>query len=165
MGERKGIRGMMVPQWYYIPPEDFGTAAKPRSLSAPPQGARATDSVKPYETIQIIGRSRITRVPKLVTMDLGFADITVTNGNQISFAGSGLKTNVGMRVSSNTVGMSIDEGGDYLTDESYVASKSKTKTKKSNTVNRTKMSKKRPSRTGASDDFSSITSLRGLKLQ
>jgi hypothetical protein len=165
MGERKGIRGMLVPQWYYIPPEDFGAAAKPRSLSAPPQGARVTDSVKPSETIQIIGRSRITRVPKEVTMDLGFTDIIITNGNQISFAGSGLKTDVGTRVASNTTGMSVDEGGDYLTDESYSTQRSKTKAKKSSNVNRTKMSKKRPNRLGdGSSGFDSVVSLRGLRL-
>lgn len=158
-GERKGARGALVQQWYYIPPEDFGTAAKPRSLSAPPTGARVTNSVKPRETIQIVGRSRLG-VPKLVTVDLGWTDVTITNGNQISFAGGGLKTDVGTRVASNTVGMSVDENrSTYLDDvESYEPAVQG--------INRPKMSKAKPKRTGrrSTNDIDSITSLRGLKI-
>jgi hypothetical protein len=155
-GQRKGIRGMLVPQWYFIPPEDFGTAAKPRSLSAPPQGAKVTGSTKPRETIQIVGRSRLG-VPKKVDIDLGFSDITIIDGNKIVFKGGGLKTDVGKRVNSNTVGMSIEDGGDYLDSEPYnPAAKG---------INRTKMSKNKPKRTGKREnELDSIVSLKGLRL-
>ena len=39
-------------------------------------------------------------------MDLGFADIVVTNGREIDYAGGGLETNIGTNIASKTRGMS-----------------------------------------------------------
>jgi len=108
---RKGVRGLLVPQWYYIKPPF--TQLKPISLSAPPIGALRTDSASPYETIQIIGRSR-KGVPKRVDIDLGFADITVINGKEIHFKGGGLETDVGTRMPSPTRGMAVEESAGFV---------------------------------------------------
>jgi hypothetical protein len=155
MGEMLQGRGkgrVLSPVWKYIPPEDFGTGAKPRTLYAPPIGATNTGSRTPRDTIQVIGDG--SGIPDGISVDLGWTDITIHRGSEISFTGGGRKTNIGTRMNSNTQGMSIDEAGmDY------------SGTPTSSGINRTKMGKKRPNRVKRSqDDFSSITSLKGLKL-
>ena len=101
-------------------------------------------------------------VPKEVNIDLGFADIAITNGNEIRFTGKGLQTNVGTRLASNTKGMSVDGGGEYLdsdTDETV-------SNRKAGGVNRTQFAKKVVSRKTKhkKDEYDSITSLKGLRL-
>ena len=47
-------------------------------------------------------------VPGRVAVDLGWADIEVIGGREIRFKSGGESTNVGTRVASNTVGMTLD---------------------------------------------------------
>ena len=106
-GRRKGGRGELVSQWYFIPPPY--NMKRPISLGAPPIGALNAGSASPYDTIQIIGDPRAT-VPAKVDVDLGFVDIKVLNGRRILFEGGGEETDVGTRELSPTVGMDVDEG-------------------------------------------------------
>ncbi len=89
----------------YSPP--LWDQPKPITLRHPPIGF--VGSGTPAETIQIIGTAR--NVPAAVRVDLGFADIMIKNGHEISFEGKGLNTNVGTRMDSPTMGMSILENG------------------------------------------------------
>ncbi len=109
-GARKGVRGELVPQWFYIPPPY--NQSKPIPLSAPPTGAKNRDSLKPSETLQIIGKSR-AKVPRRVTVDLGWADIYILNGREIRFESGGEMTNIGSRVPSTTQGMDVENGVIY----------------------------------------------------
>lgn len=149
MGKRKGIRGMLVPQWYYIPPPY--NMDKPVSMSAPPIGAIRTDSANPYETIQVIGRSRIATVPQSISIDLGITDAFITDsGRTIRFGGKGQKTNVGRRIISNVRGMDIL--GDDIIDEWYpgkaMESEGLSRTKiKSKTIQTKKIKKAKNKRT------------------
>lgn len=97
----------MIHQWYFIPPPY--KKDKPISLSAPPIGALKTDSNSPYDTIQVIGRSK--GVPKRISIDLGWADIFIINGKTIEFKSGGEKTDVGTRLPSTTKGMSVEDDG------------------------------------------------------
>jgi len=91
----------------YLPPPFKDS--KPISLRQPPIGF--VGSGTPASTIQIIGRSN-SRVPKVATIDLGWADIIIKNGSDIQFGGKGLHTNVGTRIDSATTGMSVIDGDD-----------------------------------------------------
>lgn len=98
----------MIPQWYYIPPPyDQSDAIH---LQGPPAGAKRTYSVKPRETVQIIGSAKAV-VPRLVTKDLGWVDLRIIDGSRIEFAAGGLGTDVGTRDPSTTLGMSMKPGG------------------------------------------------------
>jgi hypothetical protein len=148
-----GINRVLRPVWKYIPPEDFGTAAKPRTVYAPPHGARNIESTIPAETIQVIGKTR-KGVPKIISIDLGWADIEVLNGTDIRFVGAGETTNVGTRLPSKTMGMAVSDNvpvgkskltlsGRRLDDTKLEESPRKRKV-----VYRTGNSKKKPSRKG-----------------
>ena len=112
MLQGRGKGRVLRPVWKYIPPEDFVTGAKPRTLYAPPIGAKNTDARTARGTIQVIGKPG-TRVPDKVDVDLGWADISVVGGKEIQFKGGGGETNVGTRIDSTTSGMSMEEGGTY----------------------------------------------------
>ena len=146
MGERKGVRGAIVPQWYFIPPPY--NQSKPVSMSAPPLGAVRIDSNNPYETIQVIGRSRTSIVPETIALDMGISDVIISNyGQQIAFRSKGESTDVGTSLPSTTVGMSVPQEG--LTQG----------------INRTKFSKKAPKRkTKRSGEFDDIISMKGVRL-
>jgi len=138
----RGKSRVKRPVWKFIPPEDFGTAAKPRTLFAPPHGARNIDSVVPSETLQIIGRSK-SAVPSRVSLDLGFSDIEILNGTSIQFSGGGEQTNVGTRLDSPTMGMELySSNGDVRT------------------VNRPRSTKKKPIRRRSE---SSYPAMRGVR--
>ncbi len=96
------------PVWYYIPPPYNLKDAIP--LSGPPRGARNTDSMSAYETIQMIGEAG-SRVPPLIVKDLGWADIEIRNGREIVFRSRGGRTDVGRRNPSPTTGMSVGDEG------------------------------------------------------
>jgi hypothetical protein len=100
----RGKSRVMRPVWYYIPPPYDMSDAIP--LSAPPHGAKNSDSVSPYATIQIIGQPRAS-VPRRVVKDLGWADIEILDGKTIHFTAKGLGTDVGTRISSPTKGMEL----------------------------------------------------------
>ena len=156
-GSRKGLGGQMVPNWFYIPPGYKGS--KPISLNAPPIGAKTSGSLSPYDTIQVIGSPK-KGVAREVNMDLGFADITILNGNEIRFSGRGLGTDVGTRIASNTIGMSTDEGEDFDTISGYPAVMS------GRVTGHTESPKKAPKRRVSSEDkwYKSMTTLGGLKV-
>lgn len=155
MGKRKGVRGISVPQWYYIPPP-YNTE-KPISLSAPPMGAIRTDSVNPYETIQMIGRSRTASVPQSVSIDLGITDAFITDGGRtITFKGKGAQTDIGTRLPSNTVGMSLPSAEDIMSEELPPVNQG---------VNRVTMSRKQPRRkTRRLTEDEYMTTLKGFRL-
>jgi hypothetical protein len=134
-----GVNRVLRPVWKYIPPEDFGTAAKPRTVYAPPHGAVNIESTIPAETIQIIGKTR-KGVPKTISIDLGWADIEVLNGTDIRFVSAGETTNVGTRLPSKTMGMAVRS----LDDDTEI----ETSKKKRKIVYRTGVGKKKPSRKG-----------------
>lgn len=149
-GERFGPRRVRVPQWYYIPPPY--NQNKPISLSAPPVGAQNIDSIRPSETIQIVGRAR-AGVPRKVAVDLGFVDIIVVNGSRISFAGGGEQTNVGTRIESPTVGMEVEDG-DLMPDIGMPGIPVRS-------INRATMRKTKPRRKGKSSlSYATMTGLR-----
>lgn len=167
MGQRKGIRGRKVSQWYFIPPPY--DQDKPISLSAPPLGAVDIGSRSPYDTIQVVGRPR-TGVPKRVAVDLGWTDIFVLDGKKIEFTGKkGLKTDVGRRVESPTEGMSIDEGisrpevkkarhphwSDEEIEEYYKQERKG--------ISRPTMKKKKPKRKVRRKDLSDITGIQSVR--
>jgi hypothetical protein len=113
--------------------------------------------VKSYETVQVIGQSRAV-VPRKVDIDLGWADIAIVNGKEIHFKSGGLRTDVGMRMPETTRGMSVMESRDV--GESLPGTPAST----GKVVNRPAMPKKKPKRkVRREDDFSDLTSLRGIK--
>lgn len=153
---RKGIRGRLVSQWFFIPPPY--DQAKPISLSAPPMGALKAGSNSPYDTIQVIGRSRTGRVPKRVSIDLGWADIFVLNGKTIQFKSGGEKTDVGARLPSFTRGMSVNDIGSTPGVEPFEP------TLPPKGVTRPAMSKKRPSRKKKRlSGYDYMTTLKGFR--
>ena len=150
---------MTVPQWYFIPPPyDMD---KPISLSAPPMGAVRTDSASPYDTIQVIGRSRMVTVPESISMDMGVTDAFVTEyGQRITFKGKGKETNVGTRIPETTKGMSIPSVEEYIEASDLVSSAPVS----IQGISRSTMSKKKPIRKKRRvNDFSDLTSLQGIR--
>lgn len=93
--------------WKYIPPP--WDQNKPVTIYNPPLGAKVGGRT-PAETIQVIGRSRRYKIPKEITIDMGWADVTIIDGKEIYFASGGEETDFGTRISSTTEGMSVDEG-------------------------------------------------------
>ena len=158
LGKHKGIRGLLVPQWYYVPPPyDMD---KPISLSAPPMGAVRTDSVNPYETIQMIGRSRTARVPQSVSIDIGITDAFITDyGRTITFKSKGTQTDVGTRIPSTTVGMDTPASEDVnpFPDSTLMEQP------KLQSFSRVRASKKQPNRKGKRDDYTPPAMLRGIR--
>jgi len=139
----------MVSQWYYVPPPY--NMDKPISLAAPPMGAVNTGSASPYDTIQVIGRSRIATVPQSVSIDMGVSDAFITEyGRRIAFQGKGSKTNVGTRIEDVHTGMSIPEVGDELTDEDYAEMARMDEPMRGS---RATFSKKKPARKHRKDDW------------
>jgi hypothetical protein len=140
--------------WKYIPPP--WTQNKPITLA---KGVQPKDSIRtgrtPEETIQMIGTAG-AKVPQQVTVDLGVADIEISDyGQRISYTGRGERTNVGDRIQSNTVGMSIE------------GSESVLKPLKRG-INRPTLQKTPPARKAAKKrrsefDFSDLTSLKGMR--
>ena len=158
MGRRKSkIRGERVNQWYFIPPPYDQN--KPISLSAPPLGAIHTDSASPYDTIQVIGRSRKATVPASISFDLGITDGFITDyGRKISFKGKGTKTDVGKRLPENTRGMSVNRSGVEIDDEFPSQPVSSVRS-----ISRAKMSKKKAPRRRKDTYAESITQMRGFR--
>jgi len=166
--------------WKWIPPEDFKSGAKPRTLpkGVSPIGANTSGGNSPYTTVQRIGSSGAF-VPD-VSIDLGIADIYVSNqGQDIRFSGKGRQTNVGERIASTTQGMSVptkghayakkathsvsrtaiqadtDELGPYFDEDlNWLSEKPRRK------VNRTKMSKKLPRRSKKANMASQMGGIR-----
>lgn len=137
--------------WQYIPPP--WTQDKPITLSkgVTPMGARFTDLRTPDETIQMIGKAGAP-VPETISVDKGVVDILVTEGGKrIAFSGGGLATNVGLSIDSNVVGMSLS-GVDADTIMRPLRG-----------VNRIAAKKKAPRRIRRDDDFSDLTSVRGIR--
>jgi len=172
MGRRKGVRGMMVSQWYYLPPPY--DMKKPISLNAPPTGAVNTTSASPYDTIQVIGRSRAA-VPKRVAVDLGWTDIFIKNGRQIEFTSKkGLKTDVGARLPSLTKGLSVNESEGVVASEEVTRPDIKTHWsdadieayERAQRGSRPSFSKKKPVRgkkRRRADDFSDIVGIQSVR--
>ena len=87
---------------------------------------------------------------------MGFADIEIIDGRTIQFAGGGLKTDVGTRVASTTVGLDIEGAGFGMNGALMQMQKPK---------NRVTMSKKAPRRKAKGSDWlTDLTSVRGMKL-
>jgi hypothetical protein len=101
-----GKKRHTLPNWWFIPPP--WNQKSPIHLFAPPIGAKHTDSRKPAETIQMIGRPG-AEFPKMVRIDMGWADIEIRNGKEISFKSHGGRTDVGKRDPAPTRGMSIGD--------------------------------------------------------
>lgn len=159
-GKRSGTRGVRVPQWYYIPPPY--DQRKPISLPYPPIGAVETDSVSPYDTIQVIGRSRTVNVPKSVSIDLGITDARIEYGKRIQFFPRGKDTNVGTRVDSPYKGMSIVADGSEITAEEIESVDRMLGAVEDTRLNR-KPSTKRPTRRSRENWLDRLTSVRGVK--
>lgn len=92
--------------WKVIPPPYNLT--KPYSFRSIPKGVTEISEGpgSAYKTIQVIGGP----APYDISVDLGFADIEVSAGEEnpsIRFKGGGLKTNIGVRDTSTTRGISI----------------------------------------------------------
>ena len=99
------VGGKLRPVWKYILPP--WTQSKPITMLTPPKGAKNVGMRTPAETVQMIGVSK-AKVPETISIDLGVADIYVTDhGRSIKFVGGGLETNIGKRIESPTKGMSI----------------------------------------------------------
>ena len=147
--------------WKYIPPP-WGQS-KPITLSAPPRGALHTGSDSPQATIQVIGRSRKTRVPKEIEIDLGWADIRIVNGTEIYYKSGGEWTNTGTRIDSPTRGMSVEGSVGRLFLETGLTPGTPASVSRSGSVNRPAMSKKKPKRkrVGKREDW--LEDLVGLK--
>jgi len=152
-GRRKGVGGIKVPQWYYIPPPY--DQRKPISLPYPPVGAINPDGIKPGKTIQKIGEAEAP-VPENISIDLGITDAFITRyGRRITFGGKGEKTDVGTRMPSPTKGMSIPVTEPlYFTDELF-------KGLPKQGIKRPAMSKKNPKRKGRKDE--PPTSVQGIR--
>jgi len=102
------VDGRQRPVWKYIPPP--WSQEKPSTLYAPPIGAVRIGARLPTQTIQMIGRPG-ARVPKTISIDLGVADIEVSDyGRRIKYTGRGLETDVGGDP-SKTTGMSTPSRG------------------------------------------------------
>lgn len=136
--------------WKYIPPPY--KQSKPITLlrGIMPIGAKWSGSNSPYDTIQIIGKAG-AKVPNRVDIDLGFVDIAVIRGKEIQFRRGGESTDVGTRMPEMTKGMELDGG-------EVVAERQKQRVVR---VARTVRKLRRKAR--RSDDFSDLTSLRGIK--
>lgn len=147
----KGVNRVNRPVWKWIPPQDFKKGAKPRTLFAPPLGAKNIESNSPYDTIQIIGVNR--KVPARIRIDLGWTDITVIKGKEIRFKGGGEDTNVGGRIGSTTQGMSlIPAAGEGVVERlGWNGKPAKVIKKRSHTQKRRK------------DRFDDITGLKGFR--
>jgi len=101
----RGSARHLVPVWKYIAPP--WADMKPETLYAPPMGALRTDEKTAKGTIQMIGRPG-AKVPETVSIDLGAFDIFIDNyGQAIEYRAGGEKTDVGERLPSPTVGMSL----------------------------------------------------------
>ena len=101
------VGGELQPVWKYIPPP--WSVSKPITLLRPPEDAVNTGMRTPRETIQMIGKPE-AKVPKSISIDLGIADIYVSNhGKNIRFEGKGLETDVGKRIAGPAKGMDIQE--------------------------------------------------------
>lgn len=145
-GMRRGSRGMLVPQWYYIPPP--WDVDKPISMSAPPLGAVRSDSAIPSETIQVIGRSRTASVPAEISVDMGATDVFITDsGRRIAFKGKGMQTDVGTSISSPAIGLDIN-----LTPGAPIEG-----------LSRVNVSKRKPRRKGKRGVSSEALSIRGIR--
>jgi len=142
-----------VPVWKWIAPPF--TQDKPYTLTSPPIGAVNKDSIKPHETIQMIGKPDAP-VPERVTIDQGAVDLLVSEGGKrIEFFGGGLATDYGKRLASPTTGLSIP-GGDLIDIDTFPGTPVSGRG-----INRTKMSKRKPRR-ARRDNLP--TMLRGVKL-
>lgn len=132
---------MKVSQWYFIPPPY--DMSKPISLSAPPHGAVNITSNSPYDTIQVIGRSRTSTVPQTVSIDMGIKDILISNfGQDIAFYNKGTMTDVGTREPSTTKGMSIPSTGDYMPEDTSLIPGEPISMQEIRGINRYNLSKK-----------------------
>ena len=99
------VGGELRPVWKYIPPPF--DQPKPITLLAPPAGAVRVEMRTPKETVQMVGEPS-GPVPERISVDLGIADIYVTNfGRNIEYKGKGLETVVGKRIMLPEKGMSI----------------------------------------------------------
>jgi len=145
----EGKNRKLQPVWNYIPPP--WDMDKPYILSAPPVGAKNAGSINPHITVQMIGEPG-AEVPLQISCDKGIVDLRVfEGGKRIEFFGGGLKTDYGKRDPSPTVGLSIPESG-MIDSNMYQG------------INRTRMTKKKPKRkVRRKDDFSDLTSLRGIR--
>lgn len=152
-GQRKGRGGVLVNQWYYIPPPF--DQKKPISLSAPPIGALRAGSVGSYETIQVIGESRAP-VPRRVDVDLGWADIFIINGREIHYKSGGEETDAGSRIPSPTTGMDLGRGGVILERGDIVEMFPKPRRRSKPKTTKRKARRK--------DDFSDLTTMKGMNL-
>lgn len=141
--------------WKFITPPF--TQRKPRTLTkgSTPRGAIRTDGRTPQETIQIIGKLA-NNTPSLVTVDMGMTDAFIERRGReltIFFSGKGDRTDVGRRIVSNTQGMSVDEefSGVYSAElTSGIPAKKHRRPK-------------RKPKTRRRNDFSDLTSMRGMK--
>ncbi len=176
--------------WKWIPPEDFSNGVKPRSLARGiiPEGARFTDKLTTKETIQVIGDSGAS-VPENIKADLGIQDLSISNQAQdISFSAGGTTTDVGVRDTSPTKGMSVNQGinrpsfskeiphrtGELAqsvraTDNTVKLDMSQSDDEfysqfdKSKVVNRPSMSKNKPRRKARLSNWEYMTTLKGYR--
>jgi len=169
----RGKNRVLRPQWWYIPPPyDLKEAI---SLSAPPHGAKFTDSIVPMETIQVIGSPR-SKVPRLVRKDLGWTDIEIVNGREIRFTSGGEKTDVGTRRPETGRGIEIFNGGGEEPAETSMQSVEDVELDKDTeraldefnqpkVVNRPAISKKQPTRKGKKKltEWEYMTTLKGFR--
>lgn len=155
--EGEGVGRVKRPVWKVIGPDDFRDGAKPQTLYSPPHGAKNIDSTSPYDTIQVIGRSRTANVPERVSIDLGVTDAFVTDfGQSISFKGKGTKTDVGGRIPSPTQGMELD-GSSYDTSAALVKVKAQG-------VSRVRVNPRTSRRKGKKSNWrGDLTSMKGFR--
>jgi hypothetical protein len=127
--------------WKYIPPPY--DQPKPITLKrgVSPIGADLSGGNSPYTTVQKIGESDAP-VPERIAVDEGITDSFISlQGSKIAYAGKGEQTNVGTRIDSTTVGMSVEGGGAPAKGHAYAR-----KVYPKHSVSRTDMSTEEPVR-------------------
>lgn len=112
----------------------------------------------PKETIQMIGKAD-AEVPQSISADMGITDVEIFNyGKDIRFSGRGTLSNVGERIESTTIGMSIPSrfGGEYGLSSVYREERKKP-------FRRPEAKKKGRSRKGGETGFEDVVSLQGMR--
>ena len=101
-------------------------------------------------------------MPESISVDMGVTDAFISDyGKKIAFTGKGSKTDVGKRLSSPTVGMSVnDSGGTEITEEEL----SDADNLIGKGLSRIKVSKVKPKRKGKRENWlDELTSLKGFR--
>ena len=144
--------------WKYLPPPWTQRRILTLPIGVIPMGAINIGLRTPKETIQMIGKAD-AEVPQSISADMGITDVEIFNyGKDIRFSGRGTLSNVGERIESTTIGMSIPSrfGGEYGLSSVYREERKKP-------FRRPEAKKKGRSRKGGETGFEDVVSLQGMR--